>query len=367
MAKKNNHKRPDIRLFEPSFRDKTDQQAYDEMEKKGRVGNVLMAEQPAILGNMKVGRSFDCTTACPRQIRGIGCKYCYVNAAREKGIFLAQGRKKIGGKWVQTACAQTKYNGQIRRWSQKEIDKLNKNYDGLRLFSIGDFIDTQQCRINLDGVIQDAKARGLKLKAVTKVPKFVEDYHNDIDVINVSVDSLGSGMRWKEAKRLYHRYPNVIVRAVALNKQDLKDWINEKDWVKLITPYHGHRIVHAMDLDDPDVKKEYDARKREGEPVKTVTMIENMKPTLTKDQEVVKLLDTHFKNQTCDRSGKKCQYCTARCGSRLVEQRERSNQEVSTESDEPTLRDIKRSLKPIPARFTPVPMRQWVVVQERVR
>ncbi len=217
--------------------------------------------------NQKTVFSFDCSTVCPKLARGEDCSYCYRMPGLMKG-----GR-------VKSIDAKAHYNNDVMKWSQEKIDLLN-SMGGLRVFSFGDYADTSHCNEMLDRLIKQSKERKLRLKAITKRPDFVEKYSKDIaatgGIINVSVDTLGYGMPWTQAKRFVEnkdgKTPGVVARSTAFDKEEVKFWgtqvKNEKNpdgWLTIITPYHGpeedSRTKERVILKRLQVRKEFDPKR----------------------------------------------------------------------------------------------------------
>jgi len=193
------------------------------------VPELLGDKMKALMVNGKTIRSFDLSTVCEKQQQGKGCPYCYVNSKRE----IKDARAKA-------ICFKTSYNGEILRLKQKTVERLNK-IGGLRLFAFGDYVNSPEADNIIEQLIDDCRKRGLKIKAVTKRLDFVEKYVLRIDCINLSVDSIGSGVDLNKALELKQRFPSVIkIRAVALNENDFENWRNKK-FVDIITLYHGPR------------------------------------------------------------------------------------------------------------------------------
>ena len=264
----------------------------------------------AIRHNLKTGMSFECTTICPKHIRGVACKYCYVREAQERVRHTKTKPHAV------MACDYTVYNEgkdpdevkPVRMWSQEKINKMNA-VGGLRLFSDADFVKTPQCHRALRELITESKERGLKLKAITKRTDFVRAYNEDIDTINVSVDTLGSGVRWKEAQELRDKYPNVKIRAVALNRKEAKDWC-AKPWVDVVTLYHGGVHTYNLDMSDPDIKRDVERRRAEDETVEDTVTTENM---LTKSTKVLDYMESiGCTDRTCCIGGR-CNVCRLKC------------------------------------------------------
>lgn len=159
--------------------------------------------------NAKTGLSIDLTTDCPKRRAGKACSYCYVEASRKIGY---------NPKKVIDSCP---YNGEIRGFSQNKVDFLNA-CGGIRMFSFGDYM--VEHRETLGRVLDDCLAIGLSVKAITKVPEFVEHFHAHpaIRVINVSVDNTGDGVDWNTAKMLRKKYSKVRIRSAIMRPEDVK-------------------------------------------------------------------------------------------------------------------------------------------------
>ena len=273
----------------------------------------------AITPNQKTDLSFDCTTLCPKHVmagvltgdreRKYPCSYCYVDTGR-KGLF------------AKTACAIAADNtNRILRMRQPGVDKLNAG-GGLRVFSSADYVDTPRCNQMINNLIRNAKKRGLKLKAITKRPKFVKRYAKDFDTINVSVDTIGEGMSWKQARSFASQYPNVVqIRAVAMNPRDMHKWAqkppcrlaNPREMcVDVITLYHGARKHYARKKIDPEWEKEITKRRREGEEINDEIDMEPMNLHKTEVQKMVE--EAGDPTRTCCQGGK-CATCQVKCRS----------------------------------------------------
>lgn len=178
-----------------------------------------------ITSNSKTYKSLDLSTNCPKRQAGKPCSYCYVECARQNGFRAKTIEDKIS------------YDHEILRLKKDTIEKLN-DMGGLRLFSFGDYMDWMDQ--SLMDIFKDAKEVGLKLKAITKQPSFVEKFHEYLDTINVSVDNLGEGMDINVAKDLKNKYDNVKVRAAIMEEKDLDDL----SWVDILTLNHAHNQYH---------------------------------------------------------------------------------------------------------------------------
>lgn len=187
----------------------------------------------AVCENSKTIRSLDLSTICPRLLAGHPCSYCYVNTARKSGFNAKQMALRVP------------YRGEILRLRQTTIDRLNA-VGGLRIFSFGDYMPWMDDE--LKHVIADAERRGLKLKAITKVPLFVKKYAAAMNVINVSVDSLGSGVPRRVAEELREHYNSVFIRAAIMSRQDLETLA----WADIYTLNHAANGFHVFRHNERD-------------------------------------------------------------------------------------------------------------------
>jgi hypothetical protein len=181
----------------------------------------------AICTNGKTYRSLDISTNCPKRQAGKPCSYCYVESSRQGGFRAKEVHDRIN------------YDHDILRLKADTIKRLN-SMGGLRLFSFGDYLPWMDD--TLKEIFADAKKMGLKLKAITKVPEFVEKFNEYIDIINVSVDNLGEGMDIETAKALRDKYANVKVRAAIMSHEDLK----ALSWVDILTLNHAKNDYHLF-------------------------------------------------------------------------------------------------------------------------
>ena len=101
------------------------------------------------------------------------------------------------------------------------IDKLN-SCGGLRQYSFADYEEWHDPEI--EKMTKDAQKIGLKLKAITKQPKFIEKWHDRYNVIHVSVDSCGTGVPLDEAIELRKRYKNVRIRLAVMSHEDVEKY-----------------------------------------------------------------------------------------------------------------------------------------------
>lgn len=181
--------------------------------------------------NRKTLRSIDLSTICPNLLAGKPCVYCYVEAARRAG---RQGKLMHD---------RVSYRGEIKRLREPTVARLN-GCGGARLFAFGDYFTWMDD--DLAAICDDADARRLALKAITKQPEFVHRWHDRMRVINVSVDNVGCGVEWNVARELRERYPNVLVRAAIMRMEDL----DALSWVDIVTLNHacnGFKLFSAAE------------------------------------------------------------------------------------------------------------------------
>lgn len=181
-----------------------------------------------IMRNGKTILSLDLSTNCPKRQAGHPCSYCYVETARHNGWHAKYVHERIP------------YTGEILRLRKDTITRLNKECGGLRMFSFGDYMPWMDD--DLYRVFQDARKVGLRLKALTKRPEFIERFHKYVDIINVSIDNLGEGVAHDVAGYLRERYPNVKVRAAIMSFEDL----DALAWADILTLNHALNGYHMF-------------------------------------------------------------------------------------------------------------------------
>lgn len=172
-----------------------------------------------IHANSKTYRSIDMTTVCPRLKAGNPCEYCYVQQFRKSGF---RAKKEID---------KIEYNGEILRMKENTIDTLN-SMGGLRMFSFGDYVEWMDPFI--EEIIEDAAVKNLKLKAITKQPRFANKYSGDIN-INYSLDLLNDipDSVW------LLRELGVKLRCMVRNEKEAEEAAEKFD---VLTPYHGKKL-----------------------------------------------------------------------------------------------------------------------------
>ncbi|MFA5067963.1 MAG: hypothetical protein WC466_08045, partial [Candidatus Izemoplasmatales bacterium] len=173
------------------------------------------------------------------------CSYCYVEKGREiqknSPEFKQFKREHDSTEFVGIANSL----GIDPKNLRKKVDSENKK-GGMRIFSSSDY---KPWKYNEVKRLLDAAAKiGLKIKAVTKVLDFVKDFvdHPAINLIHLSVDTVGSGIPHNIAKSIKKKYPQKIrIRAVITNMNDLFDEIME--YVDVFTFYHGKNKIIRHD------------------------------------------------------------------------------------------------------------------------
>mgnify|MGYP001172135413 CR=1 FL=1 len=207
--------------------------------------------------NGKTNASIDFSTTCARRSCSVGgCLYCYVDAPRVINK-LGKEAEEAGGSILDTGLGR----------AQAKTDRLEHNFDpevfarmppsvinafnmdgGLRMYSFGDYrpdVDRENVQATLDAALE----RGLWIKAITKDKDFVEIFGDHPALrINISIDSVPTSVSnsWSldEAIAAKLRYPNLRVRSVALNAEEIDAQAAMKmpdgsPLVDVITLYHG--------------------------------------------------------------------------------------------------------------------------------
>jgi len=318
----------------------------------------------AFSGNTKTYISIDFTTNCPLRKKSKACKYCYVEHSRKitrefvKNLVINNGftsedfdailgkdrdvkkpvyhkdtvnpdkpkdNTKKGDKFKVKKCntkllySDQPYKGEIMRMSQGKIDKLNK-MGGARLYSSGDYTNTEWEDEQIAALFTDAEKRNLKIKVITKQPDFIKNWALDengaprkaISVINLSVDNVSAyGLEsttipLEIAKEYKKNYPNVRIRSVALNPKEAVMYVNDPN-VDVVTLFHGSA---------KDTAKEYDNK----------IEVVNMSPGTKAWKDLMKMLPVNKRKKFCcgylGQEGiiGKCVGCELRCDSNGCEE-----------------------------------------------
>jgi len=123
------------------------------------------------------------------------------------------------------------------------------------MFAFGDYLRKHAKEV--EKFLADCQARQLPVKAITKVVRFVYDWHDHpaMQLINVSVDNLKAGGRspitLKTALELRKNFRKVRIRAVALSPEDLVLFGKNKR-VDVITLNHGRNGFYNFSHDERD-------------------------------------------------------------------------------------------------------------------
>jgi len=224
-----------------------------------------------IMNNSKTIKTCDFTTDCPKRRTNKQCKYCYVEASRSIGF----NAKKV--------IDRIEYKGEVLRMTKPTIEKLN-NVGGLRLFSFGDYVK-EDSFIDIYRMLLDCRTKGLKVKVITKVVEFIDDFYSDFhdvfSIIHLSIDNVGDGVDHDIARMYRMTYEKVIIRSVILNDEDMEVLEPLSD---ILTFNHANiKIEGKQCINYKLYPKKFNALKEE------------------------------YKNKTCCITGS-CASCTIKCG-----------------------------------------------------
>jgi hypothetical protein len=205
--------------------------------------------------NSKMLMSIDLTKSCPnRRVdtaidptgrpvlggkKGPGaCAYCYVEQPRT--------RKELGIKQVLSppkVIDKLAYTNEILEMPDSLVRFVNQSMGGIRMFAFGDYLGEH--RADVTRILNDARSKKLKIKAITKQPEFIRDFadeYKDVLNINISVDNLPPALKramsMQEAWELAKDRPNVVMRVVALNRTEA-ELMGTDPRVHILTLYHG--------------------------------------------------------------------------------------------------------------------------------
>ena len=145
-----------------------------------------------IHANGKTGLSIDMSTDCSKRACAKGaCVYCYVEAVRSKKKLKAIDpelvkREGLGESQSPKAVVENDYRREIMHMPPDLVTAVNRD-GGLRMFSFGDYrprntvheITGEPVKSDFDNVKQmldDAAARGLYVKAITKEKALLDDF-----------------------------------------------------------------------------------------------------------------------------------------------------------------------------------------------
>jgi len=251
--------------------------------------------------NTKTGVSIDFSTDCPNRHKP--CPYCYVEeqrVAKDLGLGFMAGKK----------LSETPYNGEIPSMPDDLIAEFNRD-GGLRMFSSGDFRPDKDVA-NVNRTLDDARQRGLYIKAITKQPEFLEMFGDHPNLrINISTDAIP---RWmsnapttEEAITWARGRPNIKIRAVAVNPEQAEAYARDPR-IDVVTLYHGYtgdNLWRIIQEQNPELVAQYgeEAVKRE------VYTWQNMPANSIKLKELVE----KYPGRICCEGGKCCKDKT-KCG-----------------------------------------------------
>jgi len=268
----------------------------------------------AIHFNKKTGLSVDFSTSCPKRHSGFGaCPYCYVDndrVAKDLKIGIMTGKP----------VTDNPYTDEIMKMPADLIWELNKD-GGLRMFSFGDFrpgIDDK----SVIGLLNDAQARDLHIRAITKQKEFIERFGDHPNLrINISTDpylprEMSNAPTVQEALQWAGNRGNIKIRAVALNEKQAEKLATDSN-IDVVTMYHGFtnfdgktgvrhdKLWKIVSTQNPDLVKKVGAKRLKAE----LDTWENMGANSKKFRRV----DQKYKGRLCCGGGK-CSRDSTKCG-----------------------------------------------------
>jgi len=245
--------------------------------------------------NAKTGWSVDFTTECVFRKAGHPCTHCYVENGRdlakawikrlmdegdmtaddirksiETGKYVVVPNKEtynrkfvrpgkelkpiiagetnfVGPTTAKKVYGRTEYkSGQLQRMhkiSSEESIKMLNSSGGLRLYSASDYNPEDDA--SLGRLFDDADAIGLGVKAITKVPEFIEKWADRVAVVHISIDEIptkygahSNAPTWEEAAKIKADNPHVLIRSVAFTPDEVIEHA-KTDLIDIVTPFHG--------------------------------------------------------------------------------------------------------------------------------
>lgn len=255
----------------------------------------------AIHSNTKTGFSMDFSTDCPERLAP--CPYCYVEQGRK-------GEEVLGMKGGAKKLVETPYRREILAMPQEIVDRMNAQ-GGLRAHSFSDYRPVQDYN-QWKLALQDAEAKGLVIKAITKQPEFIEAFGDHPNLrVNISVDALPREMSnaptMEEALRLKADRPNIKIRTVALNEKQAWEMAQDPR-VDIVTMYHGRvgdKLKQIVEAQNPGIVKKVSKENLN----KELDTWQDMSP----QSNVFKRLAEAFPGKICCQSGK-CGGDPTKCG-----------------------------------------------------
>jgi hypothetical protein len=195
-------------------------------------GLEMNRNKSAIHPNSKTGISMDFSTDCPERLAP--CPYCYVEHGRNaEKLFNMKGNNKV--------IVETPYRREILAMPREMVERAN-GQGGMRAHSFSDYRPTQDYN-QWELALQDAEAKGLYIKAITKQSEFVHAFGDHPNLrLNISVDWLPREMSnsptMAEALALKAGRENIKIRTVALNEEQAWKMAADPN-VNVVTMYHG--------------------------------------------------------------------------------------------------------------------------------
>jgi len=268
----------------------------------------------AVHFNSKTGMSIDFSTSCPKRLDpSFGpCPYCYVEHGR-----VADKLYKMKG--ANKNITDTPYNNEILNWSNDLIEELNRD-GGIRMFSFGDYRPTKDF-LNVSQTLEDARRRGLLIKAITKQPEFIKTFGNHPNMrINISTDNVPrpickNAPTINQALKLKSGRDNIKIRAVALNPEEAIKF-TEDPRIDVVTLYHGltnfdpngvrhNKLLNIIKDQNPSLVKKVGEKQLQDY---TDTWV-NMNPRSDKFRKIA----AKYPNKICCQGGK-CSRDPTKCG-----------------------------------------------------
>ena len=192
----------------------------------------LNRNKSAIHPNSKTGVSMDFSTDCPERLSP--CPYCYVEVGRG-------ANKKFNMHGNNKALVETPYRREILAMPEEMVNKLNAQ-GGLRANSFGDYRPVQDYN-NWMLALQDAEAKGLYIKAITKQPELIQAFGDHPNFrANISVDylprNISNSPTLDEAIALKAGRDNIKIRTVAFTEEEAWE-MGRNPNIDVITLYHS--------------------------------------------------------------------------------------------------------------------------------
>lgn len=184
----------------------------------------------------------------------------------------------------------------------------------MRIFSSSDYKPWKYDEVK--SFLDDASDVGLKIKAVTKVVEFVEDFvdHPAINLIHLSIDTVGDGIPHKTAVYLKKKYPEKIkIRTIITKLEDLLYGIMKH--VDVFTFYHG---ANKVNLGYSNFK-DYDLKNFEKGVIDYNRWVKRKNtPESIREKVIERMKELEIAGKICC-VNKKCSRCELACGDKGCE------------------------------------------------